>query len=154
MVRSARLVLAPLGAAALMLVGCVAHPVGPARTYAKYEGKAVTTAKSALSAVESARLTADAASQGNTFGPYAATVISEAEESARRVQDTFASVQSPGPRADALSAELDALLAPTVKDLTALRVAARRGELDRLGTVAAPLGEDSSLLQQFIDRHR
>ena len=154
MLGSPRFVLVPMAVAMFALSACVAHPVGPARTFSKYEGKAVTTAKSALSAVESARLAADAASHGNAFGPYASTVISEAEESARRVQDTFASVQSPGPRADALSAELDALLAPTVNDLTALRVAARRGELDRLGTVAAPLAEDSSLLQQFIDRHR
>ena len=153
MLRSPRLALAPL-AAALALAGCVAHPVGPARTFSKYEGKAVTTAKSALSAVETARLTAAAASSGNSFGPYAATVISEAEESARGVRGTFASVQPPGPRADAVSAQLASVLTASVDDLTALRVAARRGELDRLGAIAAPLAQDSDRLHAFIDSHK
>jgi hypothetical protein len=138
----------------VLLSGCVAHPVGPARTFSKYEGKAVTTAKSALSAVESARLTAEAASGGNAFGPYAASVISEAEESARGVRATFASVQPPDPKADALASQLDALLGATVDDLTAVRVAARRGELDRLSAIAAPLAADSERLQAFMDSHK
>ena len=151
---SRRLAFAPLAIAALALAGCVAHPVGPARTFSKYEGKAVTTAEAALSAVETARLTADAASRGNAFGPYAATVISEAEESARGARGTFASVQPPGSRADALSAQLDGLLSATVNDLTTLRVAARRGELERLGAVAGPLAADSDRLNTFIESHK
>lgn len=149
-----RLAVLAIAAASLGLSGCVAHPVGPARTYSKYEGKAVTTAKSALSAVETARLVAGAASQGNAFGPYTASVISEAEDSARGVRATFASVQPPGAKADALSDELDALLATAVQDLTTLRVAARRGELDRLGAIAGPLATDSDRLQAFVDSHR
>jgi len=140
--------------ATLLLGGCVAHPIGPARTFGKYKGKAVTTAESALSAVETARLTADAAARGNAFGPYAGSVISEAEESARGVRATFASVQPPDQQADALSSELDGLLAAAVTHLTAARVAARRGDLPTLGRVAQPLTADADALQAFIDGHQ
>jgi hypothetical protein len=134
--------------------GCVAHPVGPARTYGKYEGKAVTTAKGALSAVETARLIADSASRGNAFGPYTGIVVSEAEDSASGVQGTFASIQPPDDRAGKLSSELDAVLSDAVTHLRDLRVAARRDELSRLGDVAAPLADDSRRLNDFIQAHQ
>jgi hypothetical protein len=134
--------------------GCVPHPVGPARTYGKYEGKAVTTAKGALSAVETARLIADSASRGNAFGPYVGTVVSEAEESASGVQGTFASIQPPDERAEKLSSELDGVLSDAVTHLRDLRVAARRDELGRLRDVAAPLDDDSRRLNDFIGAHQ
>src|SRR4029078_3693443 len=48
---SSRRVLAGL-IMSLLAAGCVAHPVGPARSVESYERKANTTAESALSAVE------------------------------------------------------------------------------------------------------
>ena len=154
MPRSPRLVLVSAAVAALGLSACVSHPVGPARTFSKYEGKAVTTAKSARSAVETALLTADATARGNSFGPYAGAVISEAEESARGVRATFASVQPPDERADALFAELDGLLAAAVGHLTEVRVAAHRNQLNELNRVAEPLAADSRQLQAFVDEHQ
>src|SRR3954463_11110514 len=59
----------------------VPHPVGPARTYDKYRGKAVTTAESALSAVETAHLTGVNVVRGNAFFPYAALLVGDGEES-------------------------------------------------------------------------
>jgi hypothetical protein len=50
------------------VIGCVSHPVGPARTFSKYEGKAVTTAEGALSSVETARLAVQVGASGKTFG--------------------------------------------------------------------------------------
>ena len=72
------------GAAAVLLAAgltaCVPHPVGPARSFGKYEGKAVTTAKSALSAVQTARLTAKSATRHRLFGPYVGLTLGEAED--------------------------------------------------------------------------
>ena len=132
---------------------CVAHPVGPARTFAKYEGKAVTTAEGARSAVETALLVAETASRGNAFGPYASVMASEAEESATAVQGTFASIQPPNAKADALRAELDGILGAAVEHLAALRVAIRRGELRDARDTARPLRFGSRELKAFEDAH-
>jgi hypothetical protein len=150
-------VLNRVGAAAaitcVLAAGCVAHPVGPARTFDDYRRKAVTTAESALSAVESARLVADAASDGNAFGPYTAAVIDESEGAATAVQGTFDSIQPPDADADDLRDELDELLSSASDHLADLRIEARRNELDTLADVAAPLADDASALRDFIEAH-
>lgn len=46
------------------MAACVAHPVGPARTFGKYRGKAVTTAKSARSAVQDGQVRVTAVLSG------------------------------------------------------------------------------------------
>ena len=129
----------------------MAHPVGPARTFDDYRRKAVTTAESALSAVETARLMADTASDGNAFGPYTAAVIDEAESAASAVQGTFDSIQPPDSEADDLRDELDELLSDAVGHLADLRIEARRNELATLADVAAPLADDASALRDFIE---
>jgi hypothetical protein len=129
----------------------VAHPVGPARTFDDYRRKAVTTAESALSAVESARLVAGAATDGNAFGPYTSAVVDEAESAAGAVQGTFGSIQPPNGDADDLRDELDELLSDAIDHLADLRIAARRNQLADLAEVAAPLDEDASALRDFIE---
>src|SRR5688500_10471074 len=72
-----------LGAVVLTVAGataCTPHPVGPARTFAKYEGKAVTTAEAALSSVETVRLAIATATSDLGFGPYLSVMVSEQEE--------------------------------------------------------------------------
>jgi hypothetical protein len=139
---------------ALLLVaaGC-AHPVGPARTYGKYEGKATTTASAALSNVQTVRLAAEAASKGNTFGPYTGTVVSEAEESLSGLAGTFGSIQPPDERADDLRDQLDQLLGDALDHVTAVRIAARRGELPTLADTAAALAGDAEHLEAFVEQH-
>jgi len=143
--------------AALLLVvalaACVPHPVGPARTYEKYEGKAVTTAEGALSAVATVRLAADAASKGKSLGPYSAVLTSEQEDALSGAQGTFDSIQPPDDRADRLRDQLDAILTPALDHVSAVRIAAHRGQLDQLATVAAPLEGDARALQAFITEH-
>jgi hypothetical protein len=148
-------VLHALAAAACVavLAGCTAHPVGPARTFGKYEGKATTTAESALSAVQTARLVADAASRGNAFGPYTSSVVSDAEETVAGLSGTFGSIQPPDGRADDLRDELEQLLADALDHVTAVRVAARRGDLPHLKEIAAPLDGDVAKLQAFMKAH-
>jgi hypothetical protein len=130
-----------------------AHPVGPARTYGKYEGKAATTAAGALSNVQTVRLVAGAAARGNAFGPYTASIASDAEESLDGLSGTFGSIQPPDGRADDLRAELDRLLSDALDHVTDVRVAARRGELATLDDVAAPLAGDVEHLRAFVEQH-
>jgi (p)ppGpp synthase/HD superfamily hydrolase len=145
------------GAAALVLAaaaatGCIAHPVGPARTLEKYKGKAVTTAKSALAAVETTRLAAETAKK--SFGPYVGQVVSDAEEAVTRVQGTFSSIQPPNHQADDLADQLNGILNDASNHIAAVRIAARRGELDDLKSTAAPLSDDAARLRQFSDDNK
>jgi hypothetical protein len=138
----------------LVLSACVPHPVGPARTFGKYQGKAVTTAESALSAVNATRLAAGAGSRGNAFGPYLSVLVSEQEEAVAKAQGTFGSIQPPNEQADALRAELNTLLSAALDHVTAVRIAVRRGQLSSLADTAAPLSEDAVKLRSFSEGHR
>jgi hypothetical protein len=142
---------------ALMLVGalagCVAHPVGPARTSEGYERKAVTSARSALSAVQTTRLAAAAAGKDNLLGPYAVVLFSEQEDSLSGVQGTFNSIQPPNEQSDALRDELNTIMSSALDHVSAVRVSARRGELRTLHAVAGPLDADAQALARFISGH-
>jgi hypothetical protein len=140
-------------AAAAVTAGCVAHPVGPARTFDKYEGKAVTTAQSALSAVSTVQLGADTGSNGKAFGPYLAVLTSEQEDALSGVQGTFNSIQPPNDNADQLRRELNAILSSSLDHVSAVRVAVHRGQLDTLNATAAPLAADATALRAFIAQH-
>jgi hypothetical protein len=135
----------------LLGAGCVSHPVGPARTIAAYEGKARTTAESAISEVATARLVARAAADGRAFGPYTSQVLSAAEESLSGLDGTFGSVQPPGDDADQLRSRLSDVLAEAEDHVAALRIAARRGLLSDLGALAAPLDDDEATLEALVE---
>ena len=137
----------------LAATACVSHPVGPARTDRTYEDKAATTAAAALSAVSTVLLTADAATKGNTIGGYAAQIVSEQEDDISGAAGTFDSIQPPSARADALRAELDAILQDAVSHVADVRIAARRGRLGHLDAVAAPLAADRAKLKAFTEAH-
>jgi hypothetical protein len=130
-----------------------AHPVGPARTYGKYESKARTTVESALSNVQTVRMVAGAAARGNAFGPYTGVVVSDAEESLSGLQGTFGSIQPPDGRADDLRDTVDQLLSDALEHVTDVRIAVRRGELHDLGFTAGALGDDVEKLQKFLEEH-
>lgn len=140
-------------AAVAALAACTPHPVGPARTFEAYEGKAVTTAESALSAVETVRLAAAAAARGNGFGPYLSIVVSEQEESLSGVQGTFGSIQPPDQQADDLRSQLGDLLSTALDHVADVRVAVRRGELATLADTAGPLADDAAALDRFAEDH-
>jgi hypothetical protein len=135
------------------LAGCVAHPVGPARTYSKYEGKAVSSAKAAQSSVATVQLVAATAAAGKAFGPYTVVSVSEQEDGLSAVEGTFASIQPPDQRADALRDELGAILSSAVDHVADVRIAARRGQMDELDRVAAPLQADAAALDAFVARY-
>jgi len=139
---------------AVLVVGaCSRHPVGPARTFSTYEGKAVTTAESARSSVETVRLAAEAGQDHGGFGPYLSVLVSDQEDALAGVQDTFRSIQSPNEDGDALGDELDGLLGSALSHVTEVRTALRRGQLAGLRDVASPLVDDSAALKRFVEDH-
>jgi hypothetical protein len=133
------------------LVACTPHPVGPARTFADYQAKARTTASSALSSVETVRLTAAAAAHDHAFGPYVAQVVSGREEPLDATAGTFASIQPPDERADELRDELEDLIGSALSHVASVRIAARRGTSAELARVAAPLEVDARRLRDFLE---
>jgi hypothetical protein len=142
------------GILALAGTACVSHPVGPARTYATYEGKAATTAEGALSQVETVRLAAKAAGDDKGFGPYVAQVVADAEDGVSTVEGTFTSIQPPDHRADELRKELDDLLSDALDHVVAVRIAARQGRSADLARVTRPLEEDARKLRRFLEAHQ
>jgi hypothetical protein len=139
--------------ALVALAGCTQHPVGPARTFATYEGKAATSAESARSSVETVRLGADAGAEHSGPGPYLSVLISDQEDALAGVEDTFRSIQPPDDDADELGAELGDLLARALDHVTDVRIALRRGQFDSLVEVARPLARDSAALERFVTDH-
>jgi hypothetical protein len=134
---------------AIVLAACVA----PARSFDAYEGKAVATAREAVSAVQTARLAALAAGQGKAFGPSTSVAIADAEQDALGAQGAFDSIQPPDPAADRLRDTLDELLTAALSGISKLRISARRNELERLPAVAVPLGRVADALDRFIQDH-
>jgi hypothetical protein len=137
----------------MVLVGCVSHPVGPARNFATYQDKAATTAEAALSAVSTTILAAETGSGGKAFGTYLSVLVSEQEDELAGVQGTFASIQPPDQRAEALRTQLNDILQPALDDVTQVRITVRRGRLDDLADVARPLEDDRRRLKSFVEAH-
>jgi hypothetical protein len=133
----------------LISVACVA----PARNTSTYSSKSGQTATTVLSAVNTAHLASDLAGQHRAFVPSTAVTIAGSEESARSAQGTFDSIQPPDPESDQIRAQLDPLLARAVDLITQLRIVARRGELDRLPAIAAPLEGVAASLDRFAEEH-
>ena len=140
---------------ALMLVlatRVVPHPVGAARTDGKYQGKAVTTAKVALSSVNTTSMIARTFAEGNSFTPYAALVASDAEGAVSGVQGTFDSIQPPSTKSDAVAEKLDPLLTDVAGHVRDVRIALRRGEPASEHDLRN-LDDDAQRLNTFIESH-
>jgi hypothetical protein len=141
-----------VGALLIVAAGCF-QPVGPARTFHGYELKGESTAKSARSSVETARLAVKVATEGKAFPPYVSVLLSEAETDAANSQGTFAGIQPPDAHADRLRTRLGSLLNQTGDVLSKLRITARRADLDGLRREALPLPSLSRRLDRFATAH-
>jgi len=130
---------------ALVTTGCV----GPSRTSGDYRDKAGSTAAAAESAAQTALLAVHAQTKGNAPGTYLSVILGEAEEHVGTAQNQFDSVQPPNTQADQLRGALDNLLSQASDVLSALRIAARRGQLDQLAKIAQPLEKLSKKLDQI-----
>jgi hypothetical protein len=135
--------------AAVLTAGCV----GPSRTDADFELKAGNTAKAVRSALQTALLAADGAGDGKLPSNYVSVVLGEAELDASAAQATFESYQPPSAAADKLRGDVDDLLGDAVDGLVALRITARRGQLDRLPRIAAQLRPVATALEQVEEKY-
>jgi len=142
--------LAALAIVTVLAASCSEHSVGPARTYDDYERKSRTSAEVALSAVETVRLLAETSSHGNAWGAYTGVSLSEQEDTLTEAEGDYASIQPPDQRSDDLRVKLLDLLGAATDHIAAVRVEARRGNLESLEQVAQPLANDSAALQQFL----
>ncbi len=133
----------------LVSVCALSSCVGPARTDAVYEAKAVETAKAVRSAVETARLAASTALH-NVTGQYLSVVLAESEEEADATAGAFDSIQPPSDRSEALHENLSALIDDAVDVLRGLRIAVRRTELRSLPEKAEALAAISRALASFV----
>ena len=138
---------------AVPLLVVVAACTGPVRSSGVYEAKAGQTAEVAASAVETARLAADAGGDGKAFGRYLTQVLVEAERDAGAAQGTFDAIQPPDRRADRLRDRLDELLTEATSTLAEMRIAARRGRTAELPALARPLAEVAERLHAFAEAH-
>jgi hypothetical protein len=136
-------------AAVLLACGCV----GPVRSDRDFELKAANTAKAVASALETARLASEGAGRGKLTGSYVSVIVGEAETDATAAQSTFESYQPRSAAADKLRNDIDALVSDAVDGIVALRITARRGQLDRLATISKQLGPVSTALQQVQDKY-
>jgi len=144
----------PIFAVAAAVGAAATSCVLPARSTSAYRGKALSTTTAAISALESARFTADLAGRGRLTAAYSSIAMREAETDASAAQADFDSIQPPNTTSDRLRAQLDPLLADAVGTLSTLRIVTRRGDLDRLGHLAADAAKESRALQQFQEDHR
>jgi len=138
----------------LVATAALGSCVAPARSFATYEGKAVATADTALSAVRTAQLAARLGIDGRAFTAYVATTIANAETDIRSARGLFDSIQPPDGAAERLRVDLDAILSQADEEITALRVRARWTDIAALGPVADRLSALGDQLERFVDEHR
>lgn len=136
--------------ATLLLLALAVACVGPSRTDDDYLEKAANTAEATRSAVQTARLVGEAASDGRASGPYSALVLSEAEDDAASVARSFSVVQPPSDQAEQLREELTTLLDEVQAVLSELRIAARQGETTEVGRLAGDLPRLAEQLERFM----
>jgi hypothetical protein len=134
----------------LLLLGAC---TGPVRSTSVYESKAGATAETVASAVETARLAAQAARDGDAYGRYLTQLLADAEKDADAAQGTFEGIQPPDRRADQLRGRLDELVGEATDTLAELRIAARRGRLADLPALAGPLSGLAEELDAFAEAH-
>ena len=107
-----------------------------------------------MSAVSTTILAAQVGAEGDAWGTYLSVLISEQEDELAGVQGTFASIQPPDGRSDALRQQLNDILQPAVDHVAQVRVLVRRGRLDDLAVAAQPLDDDQLNLRAFLDVHQ
>ena len=78
-------------------------------------------------------------------------LIGNAEKDVLSVQGTFDSVQPPDVAADRLRSTVDDLLSSAATGLASLRIACRRGQLDRLSDIADGLRSTLDKLRFLAD---
>ncbi|NYH51870.1 MULTISPECIES: hypothetical protein [Nocardiopsis] len=131
-----------LAALVLAATACTAPPLNADA----YLHDARQTTVDLLSAARTGILVAELAEDDRAFQPYLEVSAKDVEESARSLTDTFGALQPPTPELDGLRDELTDLSDATVHDLSALRIALRRGNADGVVEASEKLHETASAL--------
>jgi signal transduction histidine kinase len=141
-----------------LLVGCMilltvvtTNCAGSARTPTAYRLKARSSAKAALSAVETATLAARLVHERRTFSTYVSVVLDSAERDATATESTFASIQSPSRASDRLRNQISRALNDASDAISKMRIAARREEWPELLDVAQSLPKLADQLQRYSE---
>jgi hypothetical protein len=132
----------------LLLPACVA----PARSTTDYESKAVDTAETVLSSVQTGSLVVRLGPE-QLFPPFISVSLSDAERSASSARSTFLSIQPPDPASDEVRVQLAGLLNRSESALSSARIAARRQDFDALRRSGDELSSAANDLERFIARY-
>jgi hypothetical protein len=126
-------------AAALLVALATAACAGPTHGRSDYRLKLANTAESLESSAQTVLMAADLLRHGKAFGPYTADVISDAEDDASSVQQTFDTRQPPDDASAKLRDNADKTLQDVVSAISDARIAARDHDLDSLDDAARQL---------------
>jgi hypothetical protein len=127
--------------------------VAPTRTETAYQAKAADTAEAVVSAARTVLLIGRVAAADRSFGTSVAVTVADAETDAASARDAFASIQPPAPSSDVIRQDLLADVQRAVDVIELVRIAARRDQLGRLPTIAAPLESIAGRLDRFATRY-
>jgi hypothetical protein len=130
----------------LSAVGCA----GPSRTDDDYRHKVANTAEVFQGYIGTVQIAVDAASRGKVPGPYLSVTLAEVDDDASSTAGNFDAIQPPSAEADRLRDRIDSVLDEVVSTLDDLRIAVRRGEIDRLAELAKPLADLNSQLDPIV----
>jgi hypothetical protein len=134
---------------AFTMVGTLTACAGPTTGAHDYRLKLANTAESLESSAQTVIMAADLLDRGRAFQPYAADVISDAEDDASSVQQTFDSRQPPTTDSDQLRQQADKTINDVVSAISDARIAARASEISDLTDAAGQLRKLLSDLQKL-----
>jgi hypothetical protein len=136
-----------LGCAAAVATACA----GPVHGTDDYRHKLANTAEALESTAQTVILTANLLDRHRVFLRYAADVISQAEDDATSIQQTFDSRQPPSKTTDDLRQKADTTIQDVVSAITDARIGARSGDVGGVNDAASQLRKligDLDKLQQ------
>lgn len=125
----------------------------PAFTDQQFSVKATETAISAVSHIETVRLSVETAVRHGLPANPVEVAISDAEEALGAVTGTFASVQPPSEGSDRLRTDLLDLLSKAEALVENARIEFRRGDREAAARAAAELGSVASQIERFAQEH-
>jgi hypothetical protein len=139
--------------AAVALVASIWYLQAPPRTEKAYAERAAATADALRSHVQSDRLWIGALEDGRTTRQAATVAFEEAEADAHSTAARFSGWDPPaGAGADELRADLVELASAATSALSAVRIAAHRGEWEDLRRFDAPLERLAARLDELARR--
>ncbi|GAA3744806.1 hypothetical protein HDA32_002853 [Spinactinospora alkalitolerans] len=142
-------------AAVLLLIAAVAGCMpGPILTEEGYLESANLSAGSLLSSVRTGVLVAQTIEGERSLDPYAEVTVSDVENVALSVRESFATRQPPSRDLDPLRARLMALADRATEGLADLRIAVRRDDIAGVRAAERDLGATAGSLEKIEESTR